>query len=221
MTVKDANDVELYLRDERFWDNGNTKRGGVNNDFVAKIKVVDAKHNHGQHDGACKQNICERRQLSLKRRTLSQAKELADNVICSLCKANNGLSLAVLAPVHGAASLALLLGGRGGNLANLCRHASGSDDTASSALSDNSRGIGHVDTVTDADLLFTFGGLLGARAIDVVFGDLLDGDRLAGELTLFAGKVHGFEETQVCRDSVTRLEQNNIAGNNIGAEGGE
>lgn len=180
--------------------------------------MVDAKDNHGQYDSAAKQNVGQGRELSLKGCTLGQAKELANNVIRSFSQANNRLSLTVLAPVHGAAGLALLLGGRSSNLADLCQHTGGSDNTAASTLSDNGRGVGHVDTVTDANLLFTGGMLLGAGAGNIVFGDFLDRDGLASKLPLFAGQIHGLEDAEVCRDGVTRLEQNNIAGNNIGAK---
>jgi hypothetical protein len=36
-------------------------------------------------------------------------------------------------------------------------------------------------------------------------------------LTLLAGKVHGFKETEIGGDSVAHLEKNDVTGNDFGA----
>lgn len=184
---------------------------------MAQIKSVNSKHNDGQQNGASKKDIGQSRQLSLKGRSNSEAQELANQVVDALGQANDRLSLAVLVPVHRTTSLALLLGRRGSNLADLGKHTSGGNNTTATALSDDGSGVGHIYPIADTDLVFRRGGLLGAVDHDAVLGDLLDGDGLARELALLAGEVHGLEHAQIRGDGVAHFQEDNVAGEDVGA----
>ncbi|KAI6773583.1 hypothetical protein HG531_000432 [Fusarium graminearum] len=182
--------------DQGLGDNGDTQRSSVNDDLVLHVKLVDSKHNNGEDDGTAKENVGKGRELSLT---------------------DERLLLSIFLVVHGATGLACLLGGRSGNLADLGGHTSRSDNTTTTTLSDNGSSIGHVDTVTNTDLILRLDQLLSARSSNIVIGDLFDGDGFASELTFLAGKVHGFEETEIGRDSVAHLKKDDISGNDFGA----
>lgn len=179
--------------------------------------MVDSKHDNSEEESTSKENVGESRQLPLERSSLSQTEELANNIVDTLRGTDDRLSLTILAVVHGAASLASLLGGRGGNLADLGLHTGSSDDTTTAALSDDGGGVGHVGAVTDSNLLLRLDELLGAGGGDVVAGGLLDGDGFTGELALLAGEVHGFEEAEIGGDGVAHLEEDDVTGDDFGA----
>ncbi|TFB02685.1 hypothetical protein CCMA1212_005469 [Trichoderma ghanense] len=178
-------------------------------------------------DRAPKQHIRQRGQLPLQRRADGQAEKLADQVVDALRQADDGLGLAVLAPVHGPAGLAVALlgGGGGGDLADLGGHAGRDGDAPAAALLDGGCCVGHVYAVGDAEVVFRGGHVCVAAAVVTVAvavavvgsvgggdgGDFLDGDGFACELGFFAGEVHGFEEAEVGGDGVAHFEEDDVS----------
>ncbi|GKT79636.1 LOW QUALITY PROTEIN: unnamed protein product [Colletotrichum tofieldiae] len=204
------------LRNKRFRNDGNTERDGVNDNLASDVELVSGEHDDGQDDGTTEQNVSQSSEFPLQRGTLSETKELADGIIDTLGETNNGLALAVLLVVHGAAGLASLLLSGGGDLSHLGLHAGSDDDATATALADNSGGIGDVKTITNTDLALLGGELVGAGDRDVGLGDLVDGLSLTGQGLLVARQVHSLKDSHIGGHGVAHLEQDDVTRNDFG-----
>ncbi|GJC93041.1 hypothetical protein ColKHC_01867 [Colletotrichum higginsianum] len=195
---------------------GHGDNHGDDDDLASDIELVSGEDDNGQDDGTAEEDVCQSGKLPLQRGTLGETQELADGIVDALGETNNGLALAVLLVVHGAAGLADLLLGGGGDLSDLGLHSSSDDDATATALADDGGGIGDVETVTDTDLALLGGQLIGTRDCNVGLGDLIDGLSLTGQGLFVAGQVHGLENAHVGRHGIAHLEQDDVTGHNLG-----
>lgn len=191
-------------RNKRFWNDRNTRADSVNHNLGGDVEFVHSKDDDSEEQSTRKEHIGQFGQFPLQGRTLGQTQELSDEVIGTLHETDNGLSLSVFLVVHGAAGLASLLGSRSRDLAHFCLHTSGDDNATPTALSDGGGTISDVNAITDAELL-----------VVQMFYDLIDRDGLSGERLLISRQVHGFEEANVGRDSVTHFQDDNLSGDDF------
>lgn len=180
-----------------------TSRDGVDDDLLLRAELVRGQHDNGAHDGDEEQDESKPRELSLKRGTNSEAEEAGKGV-----PHREEGGDAVAANVGGAVLLSLdgspaglLPSERGGNLADLGKHAGSKHDAAGSSLCHGGRAIRNVEAVTGSRVILV--GRLGLLA---------NRERLSSKQRLIGLKVDAFDETDISRDGVAGFEIDHVTG---------